>query len=64
MEISELKYSRPLKMVVARVNLRKNFTGSKIAHIVIAKQFEMPDDIATGILDGSLIIWEISMVRT
>lgn len=53
MKITELVYSKPLKLIVAKVYLKKNFTCAEVPHIIIAKDGNMPNQIATGVLSGS-----------
>lgn len=53
MKITELVYSKPLKLIVGKVYLKKNFTCSKVPHIIIAKDPLMPNQVALGLLDGT-----------
>lgn len=53
MTVIELCYSKPLKIIVARIHLRSNFTSCEIPHVIIAKHHDMPNGIATGVLDGT-----------
>lgn len=53
MKVTELVYSKPLKLLVAKVFLKRNFTSAKIPHIIVAKDPLMPNQTAIGLLNGT-----------